>query len=242
MEPCCVGVDPAEPLQGLLLLGTGVTMSLGHCVGMCGPILGAYAAAQRPGVGTFALYHAGRVTSYVILGTAFGALGSAAGWFEATSRAQAALSIAVGLVMVALALGLFGVLPTRTWIESSALAGRVTRRLGALLATRTVRGRFALGVTNGFLPCGPVLVIALAAATAGDAFRGGISLLLYGLGTVPALVLLGLGAGRLGTVARTRIFRAGSVLVTVLAIQLILRGLAAWGILPHVHLGSVVLW
>jgi sulfite exporter TauE/SafE len=235
-------VDPSEPLQGLVLLGTGVTMSVGHCVGMCGPILGAYAAAQRTGVPPFALYHAGRVTSYVILGTVFGALGSATNWFEATARAQATLSIVVGLLMAALALGLLGVLPTRAWIESAAIARRVVQRIRGLLGTRTSHGRFALGVTNGFLPCGPVMVVALAAATTGSALRGGISLLLYGLGTVPALLLLGLGAGRLGAATRTWIYRIGSLLVTLLAVQLVLRGLAAWGIVPHVHLGSVVLW
>lgn len=242
VDPCCVGVDPAEPLQGLLLLGTGVSMSLGHCVGMCGPLLGAYAAAQGPRLSPFALYHAGRITSYVLLGTAFGALGSATGWFDATAHVQASLSVGVGLLMALLALGLFGLLPTRSWVESSALAGPVVHRIRGLLGTRTARGRFALGVTNGFLPCGPVMVVALAAATTASPLRGGLSLLLYGLGTVPALVLLGLGAGRLGVVGRTRIYRVGAGLVTLLALQLVLRGLAAWGLLRHVHVGPVVLW
>jgi len=245
MEPCCTGLDVAEPLHGVLLFTTGLTVSLGHCLGMCGPIVLGFSAAQRSrGVAgpamapALALYHSGRVTSYVLLGALLGLVGSGV----ALASTQGALSLAAGALMILLSLGLLGVLPTRSWVESSPVAGLVTRRLRALLTTRRSAGHYGLGIANGFLPCGPVAVVALGAATAGGAGRGALAMLLYGLGTVPALVVVGLGAASLGVGVRRRLDRAASVLVLLLAVQLVLRGLAAYGVLPHREIGPVVLW
>jgi hypothetical protein len=245
VEPCCTGLDPAEPLHGIALVTMGLTVSLGHCLGMCGPIVLGFSAAQRArgakGVGLaipLALYHGGRITSYVLLGAALGLLGSAAG----LAATQGALSIAVGALMALLALGLLGLLPTRAWVEGSPLAGVVSGRIRALLRTGRPAGQYGLGLANGFLPCGPVAVVALGAATAGGALRGGLSLLLYGLGTLPALAVVGFGAGSLGPGLRRRLDRLASGLVLALAVQLVLRGLAAYGVVPHLEIGPVVLW
>jgi sulfite exporter TauE/SafE len=236
-------------LHGLLLFGTGVTMSLGHCVGMCGPIVATFSLSQRSATASalalapaLTLYHAGRITSYTAIGMALGLLGSATGALSGTQTLQAALAIAVGIAMLLLGFGLLGLLPTQRWVESSSLAGWVASRIRGLLGTRRRTGQYALGIANGFLPCGPVAVLALGAATAGSAVRGGLSLLVYGLGTLPALVILGLGTGWLGATARVRLYRLGSVLVLLLAAQLLARGLASLGVLPHWTVGSVMLW
>jgi sulfite exporter TauE/SafE len=245
MEPCCAGLDPAEPLHGLLLLTTGLTVSLGHCLGMCGPLVVGFSAAQRSRGATgaalvraTALYHSGRILSYALLGTVLGLAGATA----SLAATQGVVSLAVGAAMTVLGLGLLGVLPTRTWIERSPMAGRVQRRILALLGAGGAGGHFAAGAANGFLPCGPVAVVALAAAAAPSPLRGGAALLLYGLGTVPALTLAGIGGSTLAPGVRRRLDRAASVLVLGLAVQLVLRGLAALGAVPHWRLGGVAIW
>jgi sulfite exporter TauE/SafE len=245
MEPCCAGLDPAEPLHGLMLLTTGLTVSLGHCLGMCGPLVLGFSAAQRSRgasprelAGATALYHTGRILAYAALGAALGLAGATA----ALAAAQGAVSLAIGVLMIVLGLGLLGVLPTRGWIERTPLAGSVLRRIRTLLGTRRPSGHFAAGIANGFLPCGPVAVVALGAAAAPSPLLGSAALLLYGLGTVPALVVAGLGGSLLGPKVRRRLDRTASWLILGLAAQLVIRGLAALGAVPHLEIGSVTVW
>ena len=64
----------------------------------------------------------------------------------------------------------------------------------ATLAGRIGNGRMRglkLGLALGLLPCGLVYA-ALAAASASGALLGGLGMLAFGLGTVPALVVVGL--------------------------------------------------
>jgi sulfite exporter TauE/SafE len=65
---------------------------------------------------------------------------------------------------------------------------------------------------------------------------------LYGAGTLPVLLVFGLGAGRLGPVLRQRLQGLGAVLVLAVGLQLILRAAAAWGWIGHARIGSVVFW
>jgi len=248
----CCGTPASEATLAfdvLLLAGTGLAISLGHCIGMCGPLVGAVSVAQRAdGVGTWALswrlavYHAGRLSSYMLIGAGLGLLGSATLLTGDGKSIQGGLSIFVGLMMLLLGVGLLGWLPTQRWLESGRIQRLVAGRLQGLLSARTTPRRWALGMANGFLPCGPVYTVALTAAATGSAAKGALAMLFFGLGTVPVLLALGLGAARL-SLARRRFFnRLGAVLVLAMAVQLVLRGLAAWGVVSHLRYGELVIW
>jgi sulfite exporter TauE/SafE len=246
--PCC-GLDPTEPLTGAMLLGAGLAQSLGHCVGMCGPIQTAFSLSCRRGGSShgflavsLSLYHGGRLTSYVTLGVLFALVGTLGGASSSTQWVRAGVSIGIGALMLILGIGLLDLLPTRRWIESSDLAGAVADRIRRLLATRNRFGQYGLGVANGFLPCGPVVVTALAAASTGSPARGAFTMLLFGVGTLPALALLGMGVGTLGTRLRLRLTQIGAVLLLLIGVQLGLRGAAALGWIPHLRLGPAVIW
>lgn len=250
MSDCCAppAGSSAEPLTLALLLGTGFLMSLGHCIGMCGPIVAAVSMGQRAaGRGRFRLalasltYHAGRIAGYGLIGVALGVIGSAA--FLPGARAyQGWFSIASGLLMILLGLGLLGILPTRRWVESSRAGRIVAARMRGLLGARSHAGLLLLGFANGFLPCGPVAAAAVSAAATRSPVHGGLSMLAYGLGTIPALVVLGLTAGTLAASVRGRLFRLAAFLVLVMGAQLGLRGLHAIGVIGPMRLGGVVLW
>lgn len=247
---CCSTLSPETlPLDVVLLAGTGLAISLGHCIGMCGPLVGAFTVRQKAlGIEGWRLlphlllYHAGRLLGYAAIGFALGLLGSATLLTTDGKPAQGALSLVVGVFMLLLGLGLAGWLPTQRWVESGPLQRFVVRRMGGLLDADTPGRRFTLGLGNGFLPCGPVYTIALTAAAAGDGLRGALAMLAFGIGTLPVLLLLGMGVGQLAGRLR-RFFNAlGAVLVLLLAVQLILRGLAAWNVVPHLRFGEFVVW
>jgi hypothetical protein len=66
-----------------------------------------------------------------------------------------------------------------------------------LLPLRTTPQAFALGLLWGWLPCGLVYSVLVAALATGSAARGGLLMLAFGLGTLPALLAMGMAAVRL---------------------------------------------
>src|SRR6218665_2243251 len=71
-----------------------------------------------------------------------------------------------------------------------------------------------LGFLNGFLPCGLVYT-ALAAATVSGSVSGGfLSMFLFGIGTVPALILLIVAKNKISFKLRTRL-KPVSVMISI---------------------------
>ena len=238
----------ARSLDALMLLGAGLAMSLGHCLGMCGPLVAGLAGAQRAaglGLGRIALahlvYHSGRIASYALIGLVFASVGSALGLMADSRGPAAALSLAVGGAMVVLGIGLLGVLPVRSLLESRRLAALTMRVTAALRRRRGAGTWLLLGIANGFLPCGPVYAVATG-TLASRPLAGAAAMLLFGLGTIPALVAFALGAARIGPTMQRRFNRLAAIMVLLIGIQLMLRGAAALGWIGHLRFGSVVIY
>ena len=250
MSACCGSAVTPASLDLALLCGAGALLSVGHCIGMCGPLIGAYGCAQRAGgrergalAVALGLYHTGRLSSYAALGALFGLLGAAGGLAgEHAALGQAVLAIGASALMIFLGLGLLGLLPHRPAGWTGRIATRVMGAVRALFATRRAAGRFALGAAQGLLPCGPIYAVALAALGRGSASGGALALLAYGVGTLPVLFAVGFGLPQLGVNTRLRLHRLGAALVVLVAVQMGLRGLAVLELVPHVHIGEVVLW
>ena len=239
----------AMPLDILLFLATGFMISLGHCIGMCGPLVSAFSLAQRREgqrawglIPTLLLYHAGRLFAYGLIGLAFGLVGSATQLAGQGQAMRGGLSLLVGILMALLGLGLLGWLPTQRWVESGRLGQAVAQRCQLLMQTRVRGGHLLLGMANGFLPCGPVYAMALGAVTVAKPLLGAVAMLAFGLGTIPVLLILGLGAGRLGRTLQDRFNRLAAILVLLIGVQLALRGAAAFGWVGHLKFGEVVVW
>jgi len=184
----------------------------GHCLTMCGGIAAALGAGgvRRPWQPL--LYQLGRLSGYAIAGGIAGALGAAAGFAFALSRWSELLRLATALVVVLIGLDIA--------LGSGSLTRvlRAPERWGALLWRRiapAARGRLpaspalralALGLLWGWLPCGLVYSVLLAAAVAGSAGRGSATMVAFGLGTLPAMSGLSYLGRRLprrdGTLAR----------------------------------------
>lgn len=187
-----------------------------HCVGMCGP----FALACGQSVSESALWHAGRITTYV-------ALGSLAGAFGSILLAPLWIATAVSALLVIWFSGvLAGIVPEPRWTPT--WLGRTATRWLAPNAQGTedpgARSTYLFGLANGLLPCGLVYAaLGLAVATTGVA-SGAFVMFAFGLGTVPTLAVLMFGGRRLAIrTLRGRRVLALLVLITGLG-SIALRG------------------
>lgn len=172
-----------------------------HCVGMCGGIVAAI--SLQPGGKqpfTFHLaYSAGRIASYSAAGALAGLVGSAAFLSDALYPVQQGLYFLAQGVLILLGLYLAGLNQSVLILER--VGGVVWRRVQPLLARvmpiRSLPQALAAGALWGWLPCGLVYSVLVSALASGGAGRGGALLLLFGLGTLPNLLLMGWAADSL---------------------------------------------
>jgi len=199
-------------------------MSSFHCVGMCGPLalslpLSSLSPMRRSRA--LLMYHAGRLSVYGSLGAIFGALGRhiyLAGF-------QQAFSIVLGVVI------LLSAVPAGRWsgLGGQALIRKVRQPWGKLIFRLwQSRGRyryFILGMANGLLPCGMVYLAVAGALSFSRVWESVIFMIVFGAGTLPALLFLS-STSRLAGV-RTRVFirKAMPGLMALMGALLILRGL-----------------
>lgn len=217
------GLGPAAgtgvPLAGGMLVA-GFLGGLGHCSLMCGPFALAQVAegfaagsTSRWWTATLAPYQIGRLLTYSTLGAVAGGFGATATWITQASWLPSAALMLAATAFAFQALGRMGF----GWDFG------LTKGLG--------RGRFTgfvRGVALGFLPCGLIYAALIAATGAGGALPGALALAAFGLGTVPALVVvgwLGLAAGKrwleLARTSAPYLGMVNAVMLTALAISLL---------------------
>ena len=154
-------------LAGLIL---GLAGS-GHCVVMCGPLVGAFGrradlSAARS-LGHWLTYHGGRLAMYMLAGAAAGASG----------QSVAALGFSR---LVAVSLGAALIAGTLLGRSSAAVGHRLWSKLGVPMTVRTaawsrrhpLTGPALMGAVNGLLPCGLFYAALVAAAGLGHVGDG----------------------------------------------------------------------
>ncbi len=195
-----------------------------HCVSMCGGIVGALSVQQPVALPGQAVrqwpihlaYNIGRISTYVLLGAALGAVGTAGMLFNDVLPVQMALYVLANLMLVALGLYLTGFTQLLAPVERA--GQHVWRRIQPLtrrfLPARNVSQALPLGLLWGFLPCGLVYSVLTTALLTGSATRGAGMMLAFGLGTLPNLMLAGMLFKRFRDLTRnTRVRFAAGMLV-----------------------------
>jgi sulfite exporter TauE/SafE len=220
-----------------LLIVAGGFLGAGHCIGMCGGFvltLGSAAKSTWQNLSRQTVYAFGRVSVYVLAG-AFVGFGS---WKLGRDglgliRLQACLSIVAGLLLIAEGLFSTGWLP-RPFASKSACPN--ANIFAALLRTPNLAGVFTGGLVNGLLPCGLVYAYLALAASSGNLFTGAAVMALFGLGTMPVLILTGITGTILNLVWRQRIFRFAAYCMILTGALALWRGTAAAMWTPEVNL------
>ncbi len=213
--------------QLLLALGTGLLGGFGHCIGMCGPVVAACSLSDRrgPSPATFIphlLYHAGRLTTYGLIGVVMGYSGQFLNIAGRMSGLQNAVAVLAGVPMIIMGFTIAGGRSPR-WIEQRA---GVVLRMARRVSVSASHFRFAvLGLVLGLLPCGLSYTMFLAAAGSGSALGGVMISLLFGLGTVPAMLAFGAFISFLSSRVRGGLYRAGGLAVILMGIWYVWRGM-----------------
>jgi uncharacterized protein len=215
-------------LAGMLL---GLAGSA-HCVFMCGPLVltAGGSTTSRSLVPWFVPYHAGRLLTYELLALAAGL----AGRVVAVGGMGRALSVACGVVVLMVAAGKAPPAMARrltgTWARA---LSRVSLTVGSAVRTRPLAGQFVAGAVNGLLPCGLAYTAAVAAAALGGVSQSLIFMAGFGIGTLPALLVVSLSAASMPLAMRMRLRRVAPLALAVTGVLLIVRGLV-----PPAHSGG----
>jgi sulfite exporter TauE/SafE len=219
------------------LIFVGGFLGSSHCIGMCGGFalaLGTTGTTWAANVVRQICYSLGRVFTYSTAGAAAGY----GGWRLMTElrsivNLQAGLSITAGVLLVVQGLAAAGFGRGLMKAHSGPCLG--SRFFAAWLRAARWHSVFLGGMVNGLLPCGLVYAYLALAGSSGDMLHGLAVMALFGLGTMPVMVLVGSGGSVLSWTFQRHLLRVAGWCVVVTGLITILRGV---GFLPGMVAGA----
>jgi len=197
-----------------------------HCVGMCGPIVMAVPHLSENKLTSFfdgVLYNFGRAITYAIMGALLGIVGTSirlAGF-------QEKMSIAAGVLML-----LFLFLPKdfTQFASSNRFIYKITnsfrKYFRMMLEKKSRLALLGIGILNGLLPCGLVYIALAGSLAVAGSLEGALYMALFGIGTIPMLAVVYVAKNFMSLDLRRKINKFIPAGVAVVAILMILRGLA----------------
>jgi len=226
-------------LDLLLFITLGFLGSFGHCVGMCGPLTVAFSMSiQREAsqkwlaqLSFHGLLNLGRIVSYALVGAVLGGVGSvliASGQLAGVGSAlRQGMAILTGLMLI-----WFGCAQVKpNWLPRlpilHPLQGNLHQHLSKGMNQLSQQTRwwvpFLLGGVWGLIPCGFLFAAQIKAAGTGNFWLGGVTMLAFGLGTMPMMLGVGISASRLSADKRSQLFRLGGWVTITIGILTLLR-------------------
>ena len=202
-----------------------------HCLGMCSGISGLFAvgatvASFRTQVPLAIAYNVGRVLSYAFLGVAVAALGGAAVGNIPSLAGPVRLAGGLLIIVIGLQVAFNWRLLAPVERVGAVFWNRLAPQAKGLIPATSIASAAGLGLIWGWLPCGLVYGALLLAATTADPVGGGLAMVAFGLGTMPAMILSGLSAAKVSAfVGRNRI--AAGLLIVVLGVATIVTPLTS---------------
>lgn len=201
MHGCGQAIDTQRPLL-IAMVFAGLGGSFTHCLTMCS----AFVLGQAPGVATrspmarlLLPYHMGRITTYAVLGgIAAASFHLIVGWSGFVMLRHLILGLVACIFLTVFAdrlLQRLGIrLPFRLALPGPASCA--FRQIGQLGSATGLR-RYGLGLSLGLLPCPLVFAALMAVAVTGSPLIAAIGMMAFGIGTMPALLGLGIAGSNL---------------------------------------------
>ena len=218
--------DAPLTLPAAFLIGLFSTL---HCIGMCGSIMGALSLGLPASIrdnrfrrfSFVSSYNLGRILSYSLAGLVTGALGAGLLEHAGLATGHSILRTTGAAMMIVIGLYLAGWLPQLAYFErAGAPVWRKLEPIGRkMMPVDTMARAFVYGMIWGWLPCGLVYTVLLWTLTAGSALEGALTMMAFGIGTLPTLIATGMMASWLTRFAQsTHARRLVGLLIILLAI------------------------
>jgi hypothetical protein len=137
--------------------------------------------------------------------------------------------------MMLMGMNIAGVIGKRVPFDNTGLTDATLFRatLHRILSIRTVWATFLFGLLLGLLPCGLFYPVLIYASSSGGFLEGAWTALIFGLGTLPAMVSFGFLVSRIRPHMKVLLYRAAGLLIVLLGFQALLRGLSYAGLIPR---------
>jgi sulfite exporter TauE/SafE len=222
-------IDSAFSTSYLVALLMGLFSAL-HCLGMCGSIIGSLTLSLRREIReskrllvpfVFS-YNAGRIASYSLGGLLAGLAEHVLSLPFGEGHGHRVLQIVSALIMLGAGLHIAGWFPRFAYIEKmGAVVWHKIEPYGRrLIPVETLPKAFVFGMIWGWLPCGLVYTALALAATTGDVVRSTFTMFAFGLGTMPAVMGVGIMTSLMVRLSNMKKFRQAAG-ITLIALALL---------------------
>ena len=226
------------------VLGIGFLMGfIGsvHCIGMCGPLTMALPFSQHKSFFKYismALYHFGKILSYASLGLIVGLFGKQIFVIDS----QQSLSIIIGILMLIYVVWVYLVKINAKLNLLQFIQTPVLKALTTLFKNKNLYVFIFLGFLNGLLPCGMVYLALGSAMSTGQPYYAALFMAFFGIGTMPALLMVALGGQMVGFEWRRKLQKVLPVFIIGMGVMLILRGmnLGIPLLSPHMEVNNII--
>lgn len=202
----------------------GIVANL-HCFAMCGPIAMSVPINRKSEFTILTssfFYHTGRIITYSLLGILVGSIGfgiNLVGILQSLS-----IIAGIGIILYAWRYQLLG--QYADTIFKTVLPYNINSRLmGKVVKNKSPFKPLFLGMLNGILPCGMVYTALITSLLTGNAVSGSISMLFFGLGTYPTMIVLMYLTQKTATRFRSKINRFLPIILSIVGLLIVLRGL-----------------
>lgn len=211
----------------------GLVASVSSCLAVVGAVVIAFGekyqseeksffeGAVKPNI----FFHVGRLATFFALG---GVLGLIGGELGVSGNVVSIFTIAVALIMGWLGLNILGFVPNISNLGIK-MPGRLTKNWSKLKNSEHKAAPFLLGGMSFFLPCGFTQSMQIFALASGSFWIGGMTLLVFALGTMPSLLILGVTASWTKSNKMAVLQKVAGILVLLFAFFTLQSGLALYG-------------
>lgn len=232
-----INIKGVEASLGISFL-VGIVASLSSCLIIVGGVIIAFSEKYKSEEKDFfsravkpnLMFHVGRLVTFFFLGGLLGLLG---GQINISGNFVAVFTIIIAIVMGWLGLNILGILPSISNLGLR-LPKSLTKHWSLLKSSEHKVAPLILGGLSFFLPCGFTQSMQIFALTSGSFWTGGLSLLLFALGTVPSLLILGISASWSSSRKMVVFQKVAGILVVLFAFFTLQSGLALKGVATNV--------
>lgn len=212
----------------------GIVASLSSCMAVVGGlVLSMSATFAREGdkVKPQILFHVGRIVSFFILGGVIGMVGSA---FQLGTIGTFVIGFIIGLVMLILGINLLDVFHFTKRLQPAMPKFLSKHALGVSKLNHTLTP-LLVGMATFFLPCGFTQSMQIYTLSTGSFWAGGLTMLSFALGTLPALALISFSSFSIQNSSKSGIFfKSAGLIVIMFALFNLINSLVVIGLIPPV--------